>query len=380
MADSIGIWLDAPYTLLMVKNFIFGTLVVCLCACTDTEQQDASKTQSNDNSIAVKIDDAPIEPVTSKAKNSANTESVNATNLSSIDGSFAAPDSKNNALFDDIISAIVAGKTRIDFSKAVNPQESLLVTQTCKKIDKKLASVTLNECLSSNLRPSTFVSNKGTPILVTEFPPVDTRTPMGKILIIGGTHGDELTSISIVFKWIKILQKYHSGLFHWHIAPLMNPDGALLPKATRPNSKNVDLNRNMPTPDWHRLSSERWKKIGKDPRKSPGNEPASEPETQWLIHEIETFQPDAIVSVHAPYGILDFDSPDLTNAPKHFGRLRLNLLGTYPGSLGNYAGINRDIPVLTLELPHSWVMPKDYEINEIWTDMIGWLKIQLAHN
>jgi len=54
--------------------------------------------------------------------------------------------------------------------------------------------------------------------------------------------------------------------------------------------------------------------------------------------------------------------------------LRLNLLGTYPGSLGNYAGINRDIPVITLELPHSWDMPSVSETTKIWEDIVAWLR------
>ena len=98
------------------------------------------------------------------------------------------------------------------------------------------------------------------------------------------------------------------------------------------------------------------------------------------MHEIENFQPDAIVSIHAPYGLLDFDSPQLKNAPKKFGRLQLNLLGTYPGSLGNYAGIQKEIPVLTLELQNATAMPKADELNAIWTDMIRWLRSQLESN
>jgi len=50
------------------------------------------------------------------------------------------------------------------------------------------------------------------------------------------------------------------------------------------------------------------------------------------------------------------------------------LLGTYPGSLGNYAGINLNIPVITLELPHSWVMPSEAETSKIWEDIVSWLK------
>jgi len=359
---------------------IFFLIAVCffLSSCSEPENTFEKPTNIEPDNISSQKKTS-IEEFSSNTINKAAQIEKPISQDKNIDYNFAEPDSENNALFEDVIKRIAQSYNPIDFSSKASVNELENINVSCKKIDKKLASVTLDECLNSKLRATGFESKNKFPIMMTEFPPLENRKPLGKVLVIGGTHGDELTSISIVFKWISILQNYHSGLFHWHVAPLMNPDGALLKRATRPNANNVDLNRNMPTPDWYRSSSERWKKINNDPRKNPGSEPASEPETQWLIHEIETFKPDAIVSVHAPYGILDFDSPDLTTAPKSFGRLRLNLLGTYPGSLGNYAGISRDIPVLTLELPHSWVMPKSYEVNEIWTDMIRWLKVQLTH-
>ncbi len=298
--------------------------------------------------------------------------------IKELDSPFADPDSQSRQPYPDLLSNILNANPVIDYQSATNPEEQKQIQETCQKISNKLASVSLKECMASNLRLTSFESALGTPILLTEFPELTSRRPLAKILVIGGTHGDELTSISVVFKWIDILKRYHSGLFHWHIAPVMNPDGALIRSATRPNANGVDLNRNLPTPDWHKQSLERWKKIQRDPRKNPGIKPASEPEVRWLMHEIASFKPDAIVSVHAPYGILDFDSGDLTDAPKKFGRLQLNLLGTYPGSLGNYAGIDRNIPVLTLELPHASVMPKPYEVNSIWSDMIRWLKGQFS--
>jgi len=51
----------------------------------------------------------------------------------------------------------------------------------------------------------------------------------------------------------------------------------------------------------------------------------------------------------------------------------LNLIGTYPGSLGNYAGIQRRIPVVTIELPYAETMPKSAEVGDIWRDLVQWL-------
>lgn len=249
------------------------------------------------------------------------------------------------------------------------------VEQACTAISSRLASVSLQSCRSAMLTPTGCESAQGFPILVREFAPTENKATRGRILLIGGTHGDELTSISVAFRWIEKLNRYHSGLFHWHIVPMMNPDGVLKKSASRTNHNGVDLNRNLPSDDWERNALSYWEnRGGKNPRRYPGTEPASEPETQWLIDEINTFKPDAIISVHAPYGVVDFDALLLNTAPKNLGKLHLNLLGTYPGSLGNYAGINRDIPVITLELPHSWVMPSDNETTKIWEDIVAWLR------
>jgi len=266
-------------------------------------------------------------------------------------------------------------------SKLKKTSEERDLTKECEKISNRLASVTMKSCLDAKLTTTGCQSVLSFPILVRNFPPVKNRSPQWRILVIGGTHADELTSVSTVFKWIEILNKHHSGLFHWHIAPLMNPDGLLKKQATRTNHNGIDLNRNLPSNDWHETALSYWKsKSGKNPRRFPGNKPSSEPETQWLVDEINTFKPDAIISVHAPYGVVDFDSLLLKTAPKSLGKLHLNLLGTYPGSLGNYAGINRNIPVITVELPHAWEMPSESEITRIWEDIVAWLKANIDNS
>jgi len=253
-----------------------------------------------------------------------------------------------------------------------------LIHKSCERISKRLASVSMSLCEAAELLPSGCESVDGFPLLVSEFPPIASREPRGRILVLGGTHGDELTSVSMVFRWIASLKKFHTGLFHWHMVPMMNPDGVLNSSATRTNKNGVDLNRNMPSDDWEVKALKYWKeKVGSKPRRYPGESAASEPETQWLIDEINTFKPDAIISVHAPYGVVDFDSLVLNSAPKTLGELHLNLLGTYPGSLGNYAGINRNIPVITLELPHAWVMPSIEESTKIWEDIVRWLRTNI---
>ncbi len=248
-----------------------------------------------------------------------------------------------------------------------------IVGQECVRIAGKLASVTLEECLGSQLQQARAYSSHGSPLLFKDYPPVPKRRPLGRVLLVGGVHGDEYSSVSIVFKWMNTLNEHHSGLFHWRILPLLNPDGLLRRKSQRMNANSVDLNRNFPMQDWENATRDYWENVtGSNPRRFPGNSALSEPETQYLVDEISRFAPDIIVAVHAPHGIVDYDGPK--NGPYKLGRLHLNLLGTYPGSLGNYAGVQMKIPLVTIELPYAGIMPKPAEVAHIWRDLVNWLR------
>ena len=253
-------------------------------------------------------------------------------------------------------------------------EEEVLVKQECQRIGSKLGSVSTGDCLRANLKTTSGRSNKNAPILYKEYPPLPSRNPLGKVLLIGGIHGDEYSSVSIVFKWMRTLDRHHSGMFHWHVVPLLNPDGLLQKKSQRVNANEVDLNRNFPMEDWDNTALWHWEHFrGRNPRYYPGASPLSEPESRWLVEKIDEFQPDVIVAVHAPHGVVDYDYAGARNGPYKLGRLYLNLLGTYPGSLGNYAGIQRKIPVVTIELPYAGIMPTEAEIKSIWVDLVRWL-------
>jgi murein peptide amidase A len=246
------------------------------------------------------------------------------------------------------------------------------VADVCIKIAAKLASVSQRECLDRELLPTGATSVWGTHLLHKEYPPLPPRTPRARILLVGGIHGDEYATVSVVFKWMRILDKHHSGLFHWRVVPLMNPDGLLREKSQRMNANGVDLNRNLPTPNWKEESTRYWVDgHHRNPRRYPGPAPGSEPENRWLIEEIERFNPDAIVAVHAPHGIVDFDGPP--EGPTRLGALRRKLLGVYPGSLGNFAGLQQNRPVVTIELASAGHMPSRAEISRIWVDLVRWL-------
>jgi len=148
---------------------------------------------------------------------------------------------------------------------------------------------------------------------------------------------------------------------------LVNPDGFLKESTTRQNSNGVDLNRNFFTIDWYRLAGEWWRKGSKrNPRYYPGYFPNSEIETIHQIELIDRFLPDKILSIHAPLGFLDYDGPGddkmrrssstdirakrlVDMFSKKTQSYRVIDYSYFPGSLGNYAGNERNIPTVTLE-------------------------------
>lgn len=251
------------------------------------------------------------------------------------------------------------------------------VTDICNKIGKKLSSISVEDCLNLEFLPPRFYSNKGELILEKHYPASpDTKTPV-KILFIGGIHGDEYSSISVTFKWLKTLDENHSGAYDWHFLPLANPDGLLKKRASRVNANNVDLNRNFIPSEAAVNPLQHWQTYAKKrPRYYPGTKPLSEPESQAIHKLIDELKPDVIVSVHAPHGILDFDGS--IQPPRKLGPLYLKQLGTYPGSLGNYGWFVKSIPVMTIELKHAGIMPKKDEISRMWTDLIGWIKLRTS--
>jgi protein MpaA len=244
----------------------------------------------------------------------------------------------------------------------------------CKRLVVRLPNVSAKTCQNSGLAPSGALSQKGFPILTR-------RVPAGKgapshpvrVLLLGGIHGDELTASAVVFHWMQWMQTPEAQQLDWSIVPVVNPDGLLAPKPKRVNANGVDLNRNFPTPGWEQEAPQYWAKATRsDPRRFPGKAPLSEPETRWLYQEMERFRPQVIISVHAPFGVLDFDGP--APAPTKFGRLLINRVGVYPGSLGNYSGRHKNVPVITIELPNALTMPPEAETRRIWRDMLIWIQ------
>lgn len=184
------------------------------------------------------------------------------------------------------------------------------------------------------------------------------------ILFLGGVHGDELPTIYLLLKFANHI-KDNPDFFKDKciiIAPLINPDGFFANPPTRVNAGGIDLNRNFPTRDWHALAWKQWeRKCHKNKRYYPGRKPGSEQETLFQMALIKRFKPQKILTIHSPLGFYDFDGPSSNldsferwiEAVSKETQHPMKKFGYFPGSLGNYAGHERNIFTLTLELPSS---------------------------
>lgn len=263
------------------------------------------------------------------------------------------------------------------YASAESIEHSVIVKNHCDKISTKLASVNYKECLSHHFEVSEGQSVSGLPILVKKFNPnrdknSSVRTTYEKILLVGGVHGNEYSTVSVVFKWITLLNQYYTGNYHWQIVPLLNADGLLQSSSKRVNANGVDLDRNFPVNSDQIKANQYWEENTHwAPEYFPGKEALSEPESRWLAEEIERYKPDIIITVHAP---INSDSYKLGNSKQtKLGAQYQNTVATYPGSLNQYVNSRFSIPILTVELPYADIMPTRSEINKIWANIIEWL-------
>lgn len=243
--------------------------------------------------------------------------------------------------------------------------------RVCTDYSSKIPNVSSALCEAAQLQDTHARSVQNRAIWSRDIHPDDARL---RVLVLGGIHGDEMSSSSLVFHWISLAQLAPADMpdpIHWRFIPALNPDGLFARPSRRMNANGVDLNRNFPTPNWARDARNYWEvRTGKDPRRWPGNKPLSEPESRFLLAQMDSFKPHLIVSIHAPYGVLDFDGPSVP--PNKLGRLYLDQVGIYPGSLGNYGGVHKRVPVVTIELPSASRTPLDAEMRQMWLDLLRW--------
>ena len=241
-------------------------------------------------------------------------------------------------------------------------------TRLCSDWARKIPTITVAACMAADLQAAPQRTVQGRSIYTRDVVSADARV---RVLVVGAMHGDELSSSALALQWIEQAHSTGSNV-QWRFIPMLNPDGVFAKPSRRTNANGVDLNRNFPTPNWKREAAYYWEhRTRRDPRRWPGPQPLSEPESRYLNDQMRTFKPHLIVSIHAPYGLLDYDGP--STPPPKLGRLYLDQVGIFPGSLGNYGGIQQGMPVVTIELPNATHAPGEAETRQMWIDLLRWI-------
>jgi protein MpaA len=173
------------------------------------------------------------------------------------------------------------------------------------------------------------------------------------LLVMGGIHGDEPASVDLLVELCARLAGGHAGKQGEATAPLetpvwllpaANPDG--LARNRKNSERDVDLNRNFPARSFTTAHA---------PGYFPGASPLSEPETRAIAALIAREPIWGAVAVHAPFACVNYDGPAAGWAEAVAAACGWPARGEIgyptPGSFGSWLGIDRGLPILTLELP-----------------------------
>ncbi len=167
-----------------------------------------------------------------------------------------------------------------------------------------------------------------------------------RVYVIGLIHGNEPEGYAALDEVRRVLGD-HAGV-RGRLVPSMNPDGHAA--GTRGNARGVDLNRNWPASNF-------------TPAPDRGSEPLSEPESEAVFADLMRFRPDVLIVLHSirrggPF--VNFDGPApagplasafVEAASRDDPRWRVVASMGYPtpGSLGTFAGVDLQIPTLSVE-------------------------------
>ncbi len=169
-----------------------------------------------------------------------------------------------------------------------------------------------------------------------------------RVLWIGGIHGNETEGqvATDELPYAFAADPDLADAVTLTIVEDINPDGRAA--GTRGNSHGIDLNRNYPAKNFQ-------------PSRSDGPQALSEPESRALKQLLDEVRPQLVMVAHSwgkkpsgPACFINFDGP-AAGLAKRFGELSgyavvpsEDIHGT-PGSLGSFVGIDRGIPILTIE-------------------------------
>lgn len=136
------------------------------------------------------------------------------------------------------------------------------------------------------------VSVEGRPIVARHHGAADAPV---QLVVIGQMHGSEPGGRRVVADLAEA--DLPAGVGMWLVTS-MNPDGHRA--GTRVNARGVDLNRNFP---------EDWRRGGRGGIFWSGARAASEPETRGMLRFLADVRPDAVLSFHQAYDVVDITHP-----------------------------------------------------------------------
>lgn len=172
------------------------------------------------------------------------------------------------------------------------------------------------------------------------------------VLLVAGIHGDEAAGTPLLERLALELAEQPAWAARRCVivVPDLNPDG--LASGERRNARGVDLNRNFPAANFRE-------------RDAHGGTPLSEPEARALHALILEERPARILSFHQPIAVIDWDGPAeaLAHVLAAACELPAKRIGSRPGSLGSWSGVDLAIPTVTVELPRA---ADEIDVDEAW--------------
>lgn len=182
------------------------------------------------------------------------------------------------------------------------------------------------------------------------------------ILIIGVVHGDEPLGEYFINEYLKSAQSHIKN--NLYFIPRLNFSNE------RKNKNGVDINRNFKTANWELKTP--------DDNYFGGFSPNSEPETKFVVNLMDNIKFDCIITIHCPYKVVNYDGTDnpltLPLAAKISKildyPLEANIGYPTPGSFGTYAGVERNIPTITIEYDEDKTKEELYPKFKIMFDFL----------
>jgi murein peptide amidase A len=198
-----------------------------------------------------------------------------------------------------------------------------------------------------------------------------------KIIFVGGTHGDERSSVYLLNGWVDYLEanahRIPAGI-SVVVIPNVNPDGYALSRRT--NARNVDLNRNFPAHDWKKSVTMPGGSVNPN---GGGSAPLSEPESRALASYILGQSPSLVLTYHATGGVVvPNDSGDSRSRGQAYDQrsnvyyLNNGATGTFfpydtTGSFEAWLHDKHAIPALLIELWTETGYEFGSHVNAMWS-------------